>query len=157
MSSLWIIARSECLPRTASTLAAATRTLDYAMSLLGSPYRRGGSDPRTGTDCSGFVRHVYQHSNGIPLPHNAAQMSERGEPVKQEGLLPGDLVFFNTLRRRFSHVGIYVGNGEFVHAASSRNRRVMVSRLDERYWRERYDGARRLDQADLADADLAPR
>lgn len=128
-------------------LQATARTLNYAKSLLGSPYKRGGNDPQTGTDCSGFVRHVYQRSEGIALPHNAAQMSQQGELVERDALRPGDLVFFNTMRKPFSHVGIYLGDGEFVHAASSRNRRVMVSHMAQTYWRERYDGARRLASA----------
>jgi len=128
-------------------LQATARTLNYARSLLGSPYKRGGNDPKTGTDCSGFVRHVYQRSEGITLPHNAAQMSGQGELVEHDALRPGDLVFFNTLHKPFSHVGIYLGDGEFVHAASSRNRRVMVSHMAQSYWRDRYDGARRLASA----------
>lgn len=120
------------------------KSLNYAMSLIGSPYKRGGQDPKKGTDCSGFVRHVYTQTTGIELPHNALQMSRQGEPVDKTELRPGDLVFFNTLRKPFSHVGIYVGAGEFVHASSDRHKRVMVSQLEERYWRAHFNGARRI-------------
>lgn len=78
------------------------------------------------------------------MPRDSRAISERTLPLTAEELLPGDLVFFNTLKRAFSHVGIYLGDGRFVHAASSRSGAVMVSRLGDPYWRERYDGARRV-------------
>ncbi len=116
----------------------------YALSLVGHPYRLGGTSPETGLDCSGFVRHVYAQVAGVDLPRDSLAISERTRPLAVEELLPGDLVFFNTLKRAFSHVGIYLGDGRFVHAASSRSGAVMVSRLGDPYWRERYDGARRV-------------
>lgn len=118
--------------------------LFYALGLLGSPYRRGGTDPDRGIDCSGFVRHVYKKTEDIDLPHNARAMSRRGETVAKEALQPGDLVFFNTLRTPFSHVGIYAGDGKFVHASSSRSKQVMVSDMNDGYWSVRFDGARRI-------------
>ena len=116
----------------------------YAVSLVGSPYRLGGTSPETGVDCSGFVGHVFRQAAGVVLPRDSRAISEASEPLAQADLLPGDLVFFNTLHRAFSHVGIYLGDGRFVHASSSRTGSVMVSNLNDRYWRERYDGARRV-------------
>jgi len=116
----------------------------YAVSLVGSPYRLGGTSPETGVDCSGFVGHVFRQVAGVVLPRDSRAISEASEPLAQADLLPGDLVFFNTLHRAFSHVGIYLGDGRFVHASSSRTGSVMVSNLNDRYWRERFDGARRV-------------
>lgn len=128
----------------------------YAVSLVGSPYRLGGTSPETGLDCSGFVGHVFRQAAGVVLPRDSRAISEAAQPLAHAELQPGDLVFFNTLNRAFSHVGIYLGNDRFVHAASSRTGSVMVSNLNDRYWRERFDGARRvippspLDPADAA-------
>jgi cell wall-associated NlpC family hydrolase len=116
----------------------------YAVSLVGSPYRLGGTSPVTGLDCSGFVGHVFRQAAGMTLPRDTRAISEVGQSLAASELQPGDLVFFNTLNRAFSHVGIYLGDNRFVHAASSRTGAVMVSNLGDRYWRERYDGARRV-------------
>lgn len=116
----------------------------YAASLIGSPYRLGGTSPETGVDCSGFVGHVFSQVAGVTLPRDSRAISEAGEPLAKDELRPGDLVFFNTLKRPFSHVGIYLGDDRFVHAASSRTGVVMVSNLNDRYWRSRFDGARRV-------------
>lgn len=116
----------------------------YAVSLVGSPYRLGGTSPETGLDCSGFVRHVFREAAGVILPRDSRAISETAQPLAREELRPGDLVFFNTLNRAFSHVGIYLGDDRFVHASSSRTGSVMVSSLNDRYWRERFDGARRV-------------
>jgi cell wall-associated NlpC family hydrolase len=115
----------------------------YAVSLVGSPYRLGGTSPETGLDCSGFVGHVFKQAAGILLPRDAHAISESARRLTPEELKPGDLVFFNTLNRAFSHVGIYLGDDRFVHATSSRSGAVMVSNLNDRYWRQRFDGARR--------------
>jgi len=131
-------------------LIAKTGPLTYALTLIGSPYKRGGIDPDKGVDCSGFVRHVYGDASGVTLPHNALQMSKEGAAVDKAALEPGDLVFFNTLRKPFSHVGIYLGDGRFVHAASSRTKRVTVAHLADRYWTKHYNGARRIDPARLS-------
>ena len=116
----------------------------YAVSLVGSPYRLGGTSPETGLDCSGFVGHVFRQAAGVILPRDSRAISEAAQPLEQAELQPGDLVFFNTLNRAFSHVGIYLGEDRFVHATSSRTGSVMVSSLHDRYWRERFDGARRV-------------
>ena len=116
----------------------------YAISLIGSPYRLGGTSPETGLDCSGFVGYVFRQTTGVMLPRDSRAISEAGQPLTQTELRPGDLVFFNTLNRAFSHVGIYLGEDRFVHATSSRTGSVMVSNLNERYWRTRFDGARRV-------------
>lgn len=115
-----------------------------ALNLLGTPYRVGGQRPETGLDCSGLVRYVYKQTHDIDLPHNARDMSKQGVPVEPGELKPGDLVFFNTLGRPFSHVGIYKGDGKFVHASSRIVRKVIVSDMGNRYWAARYDGARRI-------------
>lgn len=116
----------------------------YAVSLVGSPYRLGGTSPETGLDCSGFVGHVFKQAAGIVLPRDSRAISETAQALPQAELQPGDLVFFNTLNRAFSHVGIYLGDNRFVHATSSRSGVVMVSNLGDRYWRQRFDGARRI-------------
>ncbi|MBM4190200.1 MAG: C40 family peptidase [Betaproteobacteria bacterium] len=125
-------------------LMARTKPMLYALTLIGSPYKRGGTDPNKGVDCSGFVRHVYNDASGLELPHNALQMSREGVAVEKMALEPGDLVFFNTRRKPFSHVGIYLGEGRFVHSSSTRSKYVTVSNLDDRYWTTRYNGARRI-------------
>lgn len=119
-------------------------SLLYALSLIGTPYKMGGSTPDKGLDCSGFVRHVYKNTAGVSLPHNAKQMSQNGETVKKDELKPGDLVFFNTLKRPFSHVGIYKGNGQFIHASSRKQKAVTVSNMNDSYWAKRFNGARRM-------------
>ncbi len=124
----------------------------YAVSLVGSPYKLGGNSPETGMDCSGFVGHVFRATMGLSLPRDSRAISESARPLADDEIRPGDLVFFNTLNRAYSHVGIYLGDQRFVHAASSRTGSVMVSRLDETYWANRYEGARR-----VAPADAPPR
>jgi cell wall-associated NlpC family hydrolase len=124
----------------------------YAVSLVGSPYRLGGTSPETGVDCSGFVGHVFRQAAGVELPRDSRAISRAAQPVARDELQPGDLVFFNTLNRAFSHVGIYLGDDRFVHAASSRTGEVMVSDLGNPYWRQRFDGARRVASPDDAAA-----
>jgi cell wall-associated NlpC family hydrolase len=118
-------------------------TLDEALELLGIRYKRGGTSPDSGFDCSGFVRYVFSESLGLSLPHNAAAISQAGERIEKKELQPGDLVFFNTMRRAFSHVGIYLGDNQFVHAPRS-GARVRIEDMDDRYWSRRYNGARRI-------------
>ena len=127
----------------------------YAVSLVGSPYRLGGTSPDTGLDCSGFVDHVFQQITGIKLPRDSRAISEATQPLDQSALLPGDLVFFNTLNHAFSHVGIYLGDDRFVHATSSRTGSVMISRLSDRYWHERFGGARRVAMPEARPSTLA--
>jgi len=115
----------------------------YALSLSGTPYKYGGRNVDTGFDCSGFVRYVYGQAAGLRLPITAHAISQVGAQIAKNELKPGDLVFFNTLRRTFSHVGIYIGDNRFIHASSSKTGDVMVSDLNEKYWSKRFDGARR--------------
>lgn len=114
-----------------------------ALALIGVPYRYGGSSPETGLDCSGLVRHVAAKAAGLKLPGDARAISEFGTPIARDAMQPGDLVFFNTLRRPYSHVGIYLGNHRFIHAPSTGGQ-VEIVRMNQRYWLQRYDGARRL-------------
>jgi len=113
-----------------------------ALTLLDTPYRFGGASPG-GFDCSGLVQYVYSSVAGYALPRRSEDMGKAGEPILPSQLQPGDLVFFNTLSRGFSHVAIYIGEGRFVHAPT-RGGRVRIEALDDRYWRSRFDGARRL-------------
>ena len=116
----------------------------YAISLVDNPYRLGGISPETGLDCSGFVGHVFKQTTGVVLPRDSRAISESTQALTPAELQPGDLVFFNTLDRAFSHVGIYLGDARFVHASSSRTGAVMISSLNDPYWKTRYDGARRV-------------
>jgi cell wall-associated NlpC family hydrolase len=116
----------------------------HALALMGVRYRYGGDSPDAGFDCSGLVRHVVSQAAGILLPRNAAEMSRIGQQIARDELQPGDLVFFNTLRRPYSHVGIYLGGERFIHAPS-RGGAVEVVDMSERYWLTRYNGGRRLD------------
>ena len=113
------------------------------MDLLGVPYRRGGSSESTGFDCSGFVRHLYEKSVGQLLPRRAEEQARSTEIIEREELKPGDLVFFNTMRRAFSHVGIYVGDGKFIHAPRA-GKSVKVDDMRSAYWQKRFNGARRV-------------
>lgn len=117
-----------------------------ALSLVGTPYARGGESPRRGFDCSGLVVYVYRSAFGIELPRRVADLKGVGRPVPLRDLAPGDLVFYNTRHRPYSHVGIYVGDGRFVHAPRP-GARVRVDSIGKRYWRARFDGARRVDAA----------
>lgn len=114
-----------------------------ALSLTGVKYRYGGKSPETGFDCSGFVRYVFQQATDLTLPHGARAISQLGQAIPIEQLQPGDLVFFNTLKSAFSHVGIYLGEGRFIHAPSSGGG-IKVVDMTDRYWANRFNGARRL-------------
>jgi cell wall-associated NlpC family hydrolase len=132
-----------------------------AMNFLGVPYRRGGSSAEHGFDCSGFTRQVFETSLGVVLPRRVDQQA--GAPglakIKRDELQPGDLVFFNTLRRTFSHVGIYVGDGKFIHSPRPGGE-VRVEDMRFAYWAKRFSGARRAepigDQAATHSALTAP-
>ena len=117
-----------------------------AMNFLGVPYRRGGNSSEQGFDCSGFTRHVFELSIGLVLPRRVDdQASARGLfKVGRDELRPGDLVFFNTLRRTFSHVGIYIGEGKFIHAPRA-GAQVRIEDMRQAYWARRFTGARRAD------------
>jgi cell wall-associated NlpC family hydrolase len=116
---------------------------EYALSLTGTPYKYGGTSPDSGFDCSGFVGHVFKHSMGKTLPRSSDEISRVGVAQKSGSLRPGDLVFYNTLNRTFSHVGIYLGDGQFIHSPSS-GKVVAVVNMSEPYWQKRYNGARRI-------------
>ncbi|MBE0621624.1 MAG: C40 family peptidase [Burkholderiales bacterium] len=114
-----------------------------ALAHLGTPYRAGGLSPQTGFDCSGLVVYVYRESAGLALPRNTLDLSHLGEPIERGALRPGDLIFYNTQRREYSHVGIYLGEDRFIHAPSSGGE-VRVENLNADYWTRRYSGARRV-------------
>jgi len=122
-----------------------------AMNFLGVPYKRGGSSETAGFDCSGFTRHIFEMSLGLVLPRRVDEQASAAGlvPVKRDELQPGDLVFFNTLKRTFSHVGIYIGEGKFIHSPRSGGE-VRVEEMSLTYWRKRFTGARRADTAPAA-------
>jgi cell wall-associated NlpC family hydrolase len=114
-----------------------------AMGFLGVPYRRGGSSVETGFDCSGFVRAMYEQTVGLLLPRRANEQAAATEAIDKKDLRPGDLVFFNTMKRAFSHVGIYVGEGKFIHSPRP-GAEVRVEDMEHNYWQRRFNGARRV-------------
>lgn len=135
----------------AGTIAQASRPVSdkgnevvlYAMGLLDTGYRFGGKNPEAGLDCSGMVSYIYGQAAGLRVGGSAADIARQGRPVEPEALRPGDLVFFNTLNRPLSHVGIYIGDSRFIHAPSS-NGRVRIDRLGDGYYAQRFDTARTL-------------
>jgi cell wall-associated NlpC family hydrolase len=126
-----------------SVASSASDVVVTAMSMLGVRYKFGGNTTDTGLDCSGLVRLAFAQTFGMTLPRSASEMSRVGDKVDKRELQPGDLVFFNTLRRAFSHVGIYVGDGKFVHAPSTGGE-VRVESMNIPYWQNRFNGARRV-------------
>ena len=122
----------------------AQEVLIQALSLTGIQYKYGGKSPETGFDCSGFVRYVFSQATKITLPPTARAISQMGKTVKKEELQPGDLVFFNTLKSAFSHVGIYMGNNKFIHSPSAGGK-VRVENMDNSYWKKRFNGAQRIE------------
>jgi cell wall-associated NlpC family hydrolase len=115
-----------------------------AMGMLGYRYKLGGTTPENGMDCSGMVQHVFKQAWGAILPRSAAQISQIGQKVKPKDMQPGDLVFYNTLRRGFSHVGIYLGDNKFIHSPSAGGH-VRIESMDITYWKKRFNGARRIE------------
>ena len=115
-----------------------------ALLTLGVDYRYGGKSPATGFDCSGLVAHVYREAWGVRLPPNTAAQSQTGVPVSLAELQAGDLVFYDTQKRPYSHVGIYLGEGKFVHAPKT-GAQVRIESLQSAYWTQRYNGARRIE------------
>lgn len=115
----------------------------HAMGMLGIRYKYGGNSPENGLDCSGLVRYVFEQALGTQLPRTSEEISKVGEHVDTHDLQPGDLVFYNTLRRAFSHVGIYLGDNKFIHAPSSGGK-VRIENMEVRYWKSRFNGARRI-------------
>jgi cell wall-associated NlpC family hydrolase len=145
-------------PRSQAEVAAGNEVVLAALTYLDVGYQTGGNSAAEGFDCSGFTRHVYGSVLGLALPRRAeAQAQQSGWlPVMAiEDLEPGDMVFFNTLRRRYSHVGIYVGDGRFIHAPRTGSR-VRVEGLRLPYWASRFDGGRRAAGAGLAGAEPSP-
>jgi len=132
----------------------ASELVIQAMGLLGVPYKRGGISEEKGFDCSGFVRYMFEKSIGLVLPHRAEDQDKVTEEINRSELKPGDLVFFNTMKRTFSHVGIYVGDGKFIHAPRP-GKSVRVDDMREAYWQKRFNGARRV-QSDKLQAEPNP-
>ncbi len=117
--------------------------LAEAMNQLGVRYRFGGTSPDSGFDCSGLILYSAERSLGLKLPRNAAEMARQSQVIDRSELRPGDLVFFNTLGRRYSHVGIYIGEDSFIHSPSSGGV-VRIEKMTVAYWNKRYNGARRV-------------
>ena len=113
----------------------------YALGLIDTGYRFGGKNPEAGLDCSGMVSYIYGRAAGLKVNGSAADIARGGRSVEREALRPGDLVFFNTRGRSYSHVGIYIGDARFVHAPST-NGRVRIDHLQDRYYAQRYEAAR---------------
>lgn len=114
-----------------------------AMGMLGIRYKYGGNTPETGLDCSGLVQHIFKEAWGKELPRTSAAISKVGQHIDKDDLQPGDLVFYNTLRRGFSHVGIYLGDQKFIHSPSSGGE-VRIESMDVGYWKKRFNGGRRI-------------
>ena len=122
-----------------------------AMTFLGVPYRRGGTNATTGFDCSGFVRSMFEQTVGKVLPRRASEQAAATEKIDKQELKPGDLVFFNTMRQTFSHVGIYVGDNKFIHSPRP-GKQVKVEDMRDAYWERRFTGARRVPGSGNSDA-----
>ena len=115
----------------------------FALGLIGVEYRYGGTNPAAGLDCSGLIQYVFEEVTGVTLPRTTRELARIGNQVAFGQLEPGDLVFFNTRRFAFSHVGLYLGDDRFIHAPS-RGREVEIASLGDGYWKKHFDGARRL-------------
>jgi len=137
-------AETSTLSRLTAFTSHASQLAMQAVSMLGIHYKYGGNSPENGLDCSGLVRYVFKEALGKDLPRTAAEISHVGQQVDPNNLRPGDLVFYNTLRRGFSHVGIYLGDNKFIHSPS-RGGQVRIDSMDLSYWKRRFNGARRID------------
>lgn len=122
----------------------ASRLAMQAIGMLGIHYKYGGETPENGLDCSGLVRYVYKEALGQDLPRTSAEISHLGQQVDTGDLQAGDLVFYNTLKRGFSHVGIYLGHNKFIHSPSTGGA-VRIESMDLGYWKKRFNGARRIE------------
>ena len=140
--------------RQESAEATAANLVMQAFALIGTKYKLGGNSAETGFDCSGFIRHLYETASDLTLPRTSFEMSRLGTKITPAELLPGDLVFYNTLKRSFSHVGIYIGEDRFIHSPS-KGRAVEIVEMRDRYWQRRFNGARRILQ-DLSTAPTVP-
>ena len=135
-----------------SVSQSASQLVLHAMSFMGVPYARGGTSAETGFDCSGFVLTMYEQSLGKVLPRRAAEQAKATLVISKNELRPGDLVFFNTMRKAFSHVGIYVGDGKFIHSPRTGSE-VRIEDMNQSYWAKRYNGARRVEEDSLVSAE----
>ncbi len=142
LTSNGLIARLEGVRQNMSSVA--SELVVNAMGFLGVRYKYGGNDAEEGLDCSGFVRAVYEQTLGMVLPRRAAEQANATQTISRSELKPGDLVFFNTMRSAFSHVGIYIGDNKFIHAPRT-GARVRIEDMRENYWVQRFNGARRVD------------
>jgi len=113
----------------------------YALGLIDTGYRFGGKNPEAGLDCSGMVSYIYGQATNLKVRGSAFEIARNAKPIERGALRPGDLVFFNTSNRPFSHVGIYIGDARFVHAPST-NGKVRIDRLSDRYYAQRFEAAR---------------
>jgi cell wall-associated NlpC family hydrolase len=149
----WLATRAHPQAVTTVERSRLTEMVVAAMNFVGVPYRLGGNDADTGFDCSGFTKHLFELNLGLSLPRRShEQAAAQGfVDVPRRDLQPGDLVFFNTLRRAFSHVGIYVGEGRFIHSPRA-GASVRLESMQSSYWQRRFDGARRVALADTAAA-----
>lgn len=124
-----------------SQTAGAQELMLHSMSLVGTPYRYGGSSRDTGFDCSGMVQYLYKNALGVSLPRTARDMAAAGIKIDKNRLRVGDLVFFNTSGNAYSHVGLYIGNDQFIHSPNSRSV-IRTNTLNDSYYSRRFDGAR---------------
>lgn len=136
-----LLARIETVRQTVSEKA--SLLVFNSIGFLGVPYHRGGNSVETGFDCSGFVKAMFEQTIGMVLPRKAEQQAAATEKIERADLKPGDLVFFNTMRRTFSHVGIYIGEGRFIHSPKPGSE-VRLEDMSLAYWSQRFDGARRV-------------
>ncbi len=157
MFALTLLSACSTLPPTSSVLPAVERSAEdpperqqkgndvvlFALSLIDTGYRYGGKNPSAGLDCSGMVQHIFAQTVGIKVGGSAADIARRARPVNPAQLRPGDLLFFNTRNRSFSHVGIYIGADRFVHAPSE-NGKVRTDSLKSSYFSTRFEAARSL-------------
>jgi cell wall-associated NlpC family hydrolase len=128
-------------PRSSTGTAEGNEVAMYAMGLIGTGYRFGGKNPQAGLDCSGMVSYVYREAIGLKVTGSAADMARQGREIDKDEVQPGDLVFFDTQNRSFSHVGIYIGNGRFIHAPST-NGKVRIAKMNNVYFAKRFEMAR---------------
>ncbi len=134
-----LLIASAVAAETGSTSTRAGSVADIARRYLGIPYKYGGSRPSTGFDCSGFTSYVYSRAGLGRLPHSARSQFQTLRPIRVPR--PGDLVFFRTMGNRISHVGIYVGNFQFIHSPRT-GKTVEYADIRGKYWVKRYAGAR---------------
>ncbi len=142
LSSKGLIANLEGVRQNFNSVA--SQLVVHAMGFLGVPYTFGGTSFEGGFDCSGFVKAVYEQTTGLILPRKASDQAKATAPISKDELKPGDLVFFNTMRAAFSHVGIYVGDGKFIHSPRTGSE-VRIEDMGAAYWAARFNGARRVE------------